>query len=160
MIIVDIISIVLLTFLLFWTLYNDSIIYAAIKTRRKHPPSTRTDSEETPKFSIIVPTKNEEVVIGRCLNSLQALDYPKDTIEIFVVDGNSSDNTCQVCSDFSAKYPGAMTILKEDGSKGKPAALNLALLRVTGEIVGVFDADSVPEKDVLRKEASYFSDEK
>ena len=42
--------------------------------------------------------------------------------------------------------------------RGKPAALNLALTYVTGEIVGVFDADSLPEKDVLSKVASYFDD--
>ncbi|MGA2682131.1 MAG: glycosyltransferase family 2 protein [Candidatus Bathyarchaeia archaeon] len=160
MIIVNIISIVLLAFLLFWTLYNGSIIYAGIKSRRKRVSGSCMGNEETPKFSIIVPTKNEEAVIGRCLNSLQELDYPKDKIEIFVVDGNSVDKTYKVCSDFSAKYPGEFKIIKEDGSRGKPAALNLVLPYLTGEIVAVFDADSVPEKDVLRKAASYFCDGK
>ncbi len=160
MIVVDIISIVLLALLLFWTVYNGSIIYAGIKSRRKHSAGVVVDSQETPKFSIIVPTKNEEVVIGRCLNSLLELDYPKDKLEILVVDGNSTDNTCQICSDFSAKYPGGIKIIKEGGSRGKPTALNLTLPYVTGEIVGVFDADSVPEKNVLRKVASYFSDQK
>src|SRR5271157_6403221 len=101
MIIVNIISIVLLAFLLFWTLYNGSIIYAGIKSRRKRFSGSHMGNEETPKFSIIVPTKNEEAVIGRCLNSLQELDYPKDKLEIFVVDGNSADKTCNLCSDFS-----------------------------------------------------------
>jgi len=160
MVIVDIISIILLAFLLFWTLYNGSIIYAGIKNRRKNAPSNRGNCKETPKFSIIVPTKNEETVIGRCLSSLLELDYPKEKIEIFVVDGNSSDSTCQVCSDFSAKYPGRLKLIREDGSRGKPAALNLAMAYVTGEIVGVFDADSVPEKDVLKKVTSYFIDQK
>jgi cellulose synthase/poly-beta-1,6-N-acetylglucosamine synthase-like glycosyltransferase len=107
-----------------------------------------------------VPTKDEEVVIGRCLNSLLDLDYPKDKMEIIIVDGNSADNTCRVCSDFSAKFTGGFKIIKEKESKGKPAALNLALPYVTGEIVGVFDADSVPEKEVLKKVASFFGDKK
>ena len=156
MIIFDVISIILLSFLLFWTAYNGSIIYVGIKNRRKQKTVNYTNEE--PKFSIIVPTKDEEVVIGRCLNSLLDLDYPKDKLEIIVVDGNSADNTCKVCSDFAAKYPGTFRIVSEKKSNGKPAALNTAMEYVTGEIVGTFDADSVPEKDVLRKVASYFAD--
>jgi len=152
----NVISIILLSILLFWTVYNGSIIYVGVKSRRKRP--TGNYANEEPKFSIIVPTKNEELVIGRCLNGLLDLDYPKDKLEIIVVDGNSTDGTCKVCSDFSEKYPGVFKIVNEKESKGKPAALNLALPHATGEIVGVFDADSVPEKDVLRKVASYFGD--
>ena len=79
-------------------------------------------------------------------------------MEIIIVDGNSADDTCKVYSDFSAKYPGTFRIINEKESKGKPAALNLALPYATGEIVGVFDADSVPEKDARRKVASYLGD--
>jgi len=93
-----------------------------------------------------VPTKDEEVVIARCLNSLLDLDYPKDKLEIIVVDGNSTDNTCKVCSDFQRNIPGRFKIINEKQSNGKPAALNLALTYTTGEIVGVFDADSVQKK--------------
>ena len=156
MIIFDIISIILLSILLFWTVYNGSIIYVGVRSRRKRPQNNYADEE--PKFSIIVPTKDEETVIGRCLNGLLDLDYPKDKLEIIVVDGNSADATCKVCSDFSAKYPGSFKIVNEKESKGKPTALNLALPYATGQIVGVFDADSVPEKEVLRKVASYLND--
>jgi len=158
MIVSDIISSVLLAFLLFWTVYNGSIICAAMRGRRKSIPSNKVNNIATPKFSIIVPTKDEEVVIGRCLNSLSNLDYPADKMEIIVVDGNSADNTCKTCSNFSTKFPGGFKIIKEETAKGKPAALNLALECVTGDIVGVFDADSVPEREVLRKVAAYFTD--
>jgi cellulose synthase/poly-beta-1,6-N-acetylglucosamine synthase-like glycosyltransferase len=150
-------SIILLSILLFWTAYNGSIIYIGVRNRHKHPPRSNYTNEE-PKFSIIVPTKDEEAVIGRCLSGLFDLDYPKDKMEIIVVDGNSADSTCKVCSDFSSKYSGTFKIINEKESKGKPAALNLALTYATGEIVAVFDADSVPEKDVLRKVASNFGD--
>src|SRR5208283_5585307 len=100
MIVFDIISIILLSILLFWTVYNGSIIYVGVKNRRKRPQTNYANEE--PKFSIIVPTKNEEVVIGRCLNGLLDLDYPKDKLEIIVVDGNSADSTGKVCSEFSA----------------------------------------------------------
>jgi cellulose synthase/poly-beta-1,6-N-acetylglucosamine synthase-like glycosyltransferase len=157
MIIFDIFSIVLLAVLLFWAVYNGSIIYVGIKSKHKRSPSD-DKNEEFPKFSIIVPTKDEEAVIGRCLNGLMDVDYPKDKMEIIVVDGNSADSTCKICSEFSVKYPQIFKIINEKESKGKPAALNLALPYLTGEIVGVFDADSLPEKEVLRKVASYLND--
>ena len=161
MIVFDIISIILLAVLLFWTLYNGSIIYVGIRNKRKQMSmSTANKSDELPKFSIIVPTKNEETVIRRCLDGIFNMDYPKDKMQIIVVDGKSDDNTCKICSEFSEKYPENIKVISEKTAKGKPAALNLALPYVNGEIVGVFDADSLPEKEVLSKVASYFADKK
>ncbi len=161
MIVTDIISITLLAVLLFWTVYNGSIIYAGIRNKRKQLSlSSVNKSAELPKFSIIVPTKNEETVIRRCLDGLLNMDYPKDKMQIIVVDGKSDDNTCKICSEFSEKYPENIKVICEKTAKGKPAALNLALPYITGEIVGTFDADSLPEKDVLTKAASCFNDKK
>jgi cellulose synthase/poly-beta-1,6-N-acetylglucosamine synthase-like glycosyltransferase len=161
MTIFDVVSIILLSVLLFWTIYNGSIIYVGIKrSKRKNEAKSENREETLPKFSIIVPTKNEDIVIRRCLDSILDADYPKGKMEIIVVDGNSTDDTAKICAQFLEKHPGIFKFVKEEASKGKPAALNLALAYVSGEIVGVFDADSIPEKDVLRKVASNFSDEK
>jgi cellulose synthase/poly-beta-1,6-N-acetylglucosamine synthase-like glycosyltransferase len=161
MTIFDIFAIVLLAVLLFWTLYNGSIIYIGIRSKRKVvPKSEAKENREFPKFSIIVPTKDEEAVISRCLNGIMNLDYPKDKFEIIVVDGNSKDATCKISEEFSTRYPENIKVISEEESKGKPAALNLSLSYATGDIVGVFDADSLPERDALKKVASYFDDEK
>jgi cellulose synthase/poly-beta-1,6-N-acetylglucosamine synthase-like glycosyltransferase len=160
MVIFDVISLILLSVLLFWTVYNGSIIIVGIKSKRNKQLQSDNKDEVLPKFSIIVPTKDEEPVIQRCLGSLLDVDYPKDKVEIIVVDGNSTDSTGKICSEFSQKYPETFKVINEKASKGKPAALNLALPYITGEIVGVFDADSLPEKEVLRKVASYFNDKK
>jgi cellulose synthase/poly-beta-1,6-N-acetylglucosamine synthase-like glycosyltransferase len=160
MIVFDIISIILLAVLLFWTVYNGSIIYVGIRNKRKQVAFTLDKQKEFPKISLIVPTKNEESVIRRCLNGILNIDYPKEKMQIIVVDGQSDDNTCKICSEFSEKYPENIKVISEKTAKGKPAALNLALPYINGEIVGVFDADSLPEKEVLKKVASYFIDEK
>ena len=55
------------------------------------PKRTYEVSGELPKFSLIVPVKDEEAVIGRCLKSLLDLDYPKEKVEIIVVEGASKD---------------------------------------------------------------------
>ncbi len=160
MIIFEVISIILLAVLLFWTVYNGSIIYVGIKSRRKWLSSGSKNEESLPTFSIIVPTKNEDAVIRRCLDGLLEVDYPKDKMQIIVVDGNSTDSTGKICTEFEGKHPENFKLICEQTSKGKPAALNLALPHISGEIVGVFDADSLPEKDALRKVASYFNDKK
>ena len=157
MIIFDIFSIILLAILLFWTAYNGSIIFAGIRSKHKQI-TFDYKNDELPKFSIIVPTKNEETVIRRCLGGLLDIDYPKDKMEIIVVDGNSTDSTVKICLEFTETNPDVFKVINEKISKGKPAALNRALSYITGEIIGVYDADSLPEKETLRKVASCFKD--
>ena len=161
MIITDVISVILLAVLLFWTVYNGAIIFVGVRGKRKQTLAVPTEKiAECPKFSIIIPTKNEEAVIRRCLTGVMNIDYPKDKMQIIIVDGKSEDNTYKICSEFAEKYPENIKIISEKTVKGKPAALNLALPFINGEIVGTFDADSYPEKDALSKAASYFNDEK
>lgn len=159
MIVVDVITAILLAVLLFWTVYNGVIIYVGVRDKRKKLSTTERVTD-LPRFSLIVPTKNEGAVIRRCLDGILNVDYPKDKMQIIVVDGQSTDDTCKICSEFSEKYPENIKVICEKTVKGKPAALNLALPYIDGDIVGIFDADSLPEKDVLSKVTSYFSDEK
>jgi len=125
---------------------------------KSKPKKSIDQPTELPKFSIIIPAKDEEVVIGRCLKAMLDLDYPKEKLEVIVVEGNSKDATKAVCTEFSEQNRGVIKVICEKFSKGKPAALNLALSHISGDIVGVFDADSIPEKDVLKKLVSYFQD--
>ncbi len=155
----DIISITLLAVLLFWTVYNGSIIYVGVRNKRNQR-AKQSSSQSLPSISLIVPTKNEETVIRRCLDGILTTDYPKDKMQVIIVDGNSNDNTCGVCSEFSEKYPNLFKVITEVESRGKPSALNLALPHITGELVGTFDADSLPDRDALKKVASYFDDKK
>jgi cellulose synthase/poly-beta-1,6-N-acetylglucosamine synthase-like glycosyltransferase/glycosyltransferase involved in cell wall biosynthesis len=146
----------LLAVILFWAVYHVRILFAGIRGKQKR---SYDNFGALPKFSIIVPAKDESAVIARCLDALLNVDYPKEKMEIIVVEGGSKDKTREICSEFSTKNQGIVKVICERTSKGKPAALNLALPHITGEIVGVFDADSVPEKNVLRKIASYFQDQ-
>jgi cellulose synthase/poly-beta-1,6-N-acetylglucosamine synthase-like glycosyltransferase len=152
-------SAILLATMLFWGVYNGYILFAGVRRKVAISPfDGKIDSP--PKVSLIVPTKDEETVIRRCLDALVRIDYPKDKLEIIIVEGNSKDSTYEICRQFEASYPGVFKVIKENASRGKPSALNLALPVATGEIIGLFDADSVPEKQVLNKVASYFKDPK
>lgn len=159
----DVISIILLTVLLLWSAYNGSIIYVGIRHKRKQQKlknQTQSPSSTQLSYSIIVPTKNEESVIRRCLDGIVNIDYPQDKVQVLVVDGNSTDKTLEICNEFQQKYPQTFKVISETGTRGKPAALNMTIPYATNDIVAVFDADSFPKQDVLKKASVYFEDEK
>jgi cellulose synthase/poly-beta-1,6-N-acetylglucosamine synthase-like glycosyltransferase len=108
---------------------------------------------EYPTVSIIVPCWNEQTTIFRTMNSLLAVDYPKDKLEIFLVDDGSTDHTWEVMQDF-AKNPQVQVFQKENG--GKHTAMNLGIERSTAQLVGCLDADSFVDPQALKRLVSYF----
>ena len=115
--------------------------------------------EELPMVSIIVPVKNEEKVIGRLLKALVNLDYPSTKKEIIVVNDESNDRTGEICNQYASSYPG-LRVFNRPLSSTKAAALNFGVRYARGQIIGTFDADSVPEPDVLFKAVKHFEDSK
>jgi cellulose synthase/poly-beta-1,6-N-acetylglucosamine synthase-like glycosyltransferase len=113
---------------------------------------------ELPMVSIIVPVKDEEKVVGRLLEALLRLDYPPEKREIVIVEDGSVDKTVGICADYAERCPDQIKLIRRSVSNGKPSALNYALKHVRGEIVGVLDADSVPEPDALMKMVKYFEE--
>jgi len=108
--------------------------------------------KELPKVTIMVPACNEEDCLAKTLNSLLELDYPKDRLQIMVIDDGSKDNTLNIARSFEKK--GIYVLTKPNGGKG--TALNLGLKHATGELVGCLDADSIVEPDALLKMIGYF----
>jgi cellulose synthase/poly-beta-1,6-N-acetylglucosamine synthase-like glycosyltransferase len=144
-----------------WVIYHIIILVAGVwHLRRLRERSKNTLSfsvGELPTISIIIPAKNEEKVIGRCLDAFLKLDYPKEKIEIIIVEDGSRDKTAQICREYARRYSGLIKFLHKPTSDGKPSALNFGLKHAKGEIIGVFDADSVPAPDILKKVALYFN---
>lgn len=135
-----------------WVLYNAPILIAGAKNPQVHGRKNKEKQilrVKLPLFSIIVPVKNEARVIGRLMEALLRLNYPADKIEILIVDGGSVDGTLEICRKYANQNHRQVRLLCQSISNGKPCALNYALNHVKGEIVGVFDADSVPEPDIL-----------
>ena len=146
-----------------WVLYNLPILAVGIKNlrlvRQKHSNKKGVETKSLPYYSVVVPVKNEGKVIGRLLTSLSKLDYPKDKIEIIVVEDGSNDNTLEVCKRFAGTHAN-VKILEKASSNGKPSALNYGIEQSQGDIIAIFDADNVPAKDALLKAAGYFEDSK
>src|SRR5438046_5210840 len=58
-----------------------------------------------PTVSVIVPCRDEERYIARCLDSIAATDYPRERLEVLAVDGVSEDRTRAIVADYGARYP-------------------------------------------------------
>ena len=103
-----------------------------------------------PRVSIVIPVYNGAKYIGNCLKSVKKLNYPKEKLEIIVVDDGSTDNSYEEAIKFHG-----VKILKKKHS-GKAASVNYGLKVAKGDLIGILDCDSVVEKDALRKMIEYF----
>jgi len=145
-----------------WVAYNIPIL--AIGVRRvllSRPETERAEVKKSfnlPTMSIVVPARDEERVIGRLLDALLRLDYPPERKEIIIVEDDSNDKTPEICMTYAQQHPRLIKFYHRDVSKGKPSALNFGFRHAGGDVVAVFDADNVPEPDVLMKAARYFED--
>lgn len=113
-----------------------------------------------PIVTILIPAHNEEKVLSRLLQQIVLLTYPKDKLEVIIIDDASTDQTGKIADDFSKKVKFIKVVHrgKKVGAKGKPAALNNALGFSRGEIIICFDADYVPELQIIEKLVQPFQD--
>ncbi|MDW8040535.1 MAG: glycosyltransferase family 2 protein [Nitrososphaerota archaeon] len=115
-----------------------------------------------PTVSVLIPARNEERVIGRLLQRMTELTYPKDRLQVIVIDDASKDDTGKIAEQYSKAYNYVSVIHRgeHEGGRGKASALNAGLKHATGEIVLCFDADYYPQRDIVEKLAKEFIDPK
>ena len=104
---------------------------------------------QLPFVDVIIAAKNEERYIGSCLEAIKAQDYPKERLQIYVVDNGSSDNTVRI-----AEQQGVQVV--SEPTRGAAAARNLGLARSAGELVGFLDAHCIPERSWISLMAEQF----
>ena len=137
--------------LLFISLYFEVFLLVTFLEQRKGSQkiaslSTILDKARLPHVAIIVPCFNEARTLGATLNSLLALTYPHEKLEILVVDDGSTDDTLAVTKSFV--HDGRLRVFhKENG--GKHSAMNFALQKTSAQLIGCLDADSTVEPDAL-----------
>jgi len=133
--------------------------FTALKYHSEENPVEMKVLSQLPFVSILIPAHNEEKVIGRLLQRLAELTYPKDKFEIIVINDNSKDATGRIAESYASMYPGLIRIINRNvGGNGKAEALNVGLRFAVGEFICCFDADYVPQKDILEKMVPHFSD--
>jgi len=127
----------------------------------KYEPKGRF--EELPKVCIQLPTFNEALVVDRLIDAVCKIDYPKDKMEIQVLD-DSTDETQDVLKKIveeKKKLGFNINYYHRDNRQGfKAGALKEGLEKTDAEFIAKFDADFIPNSDFLNRTIHYFTDPK
>ena len=145
---------ILMTGIFLLYIISGIVVYSGLK--RFHAETL----SDLPPVSVIVAARNEEEHIANCINSLLALDYPKEKIELIIVDDHSTDNTCQIVQSLAANEPRLVPISLGDyfeNNSGKAGAIQFAVEKSRGEFIFVTDADCQVPKTWVKNLLSAFT---
>lgn len=106
--------------------------------------------------SVIIPCRNEEKYIGKCLDSIINNNYPQNALEVLVVDGMSDDRTKAVVKEYTDKNPWLKLI--NNPKRIIPTAMNIGIKNARGDIIIRMDAHNVYSKDYISKCVKYLNE--
>jgi cellulose synthase/poly-beta-1,6-N-acetylglucosamine synthase-like glycosyltransferase len=149
------ILILTIVFIVYFVYAIPIVVVGIFQYKKKGFGDAPGDDWDPPNVSILVPAKNEEKVIGRLLQSLVNIDYPRENLEVIVVEDQSKDRTLEICQQYANQYSW-IKVYHRDSSLGKGDALNYGFSKSNGEIIATFDADDVPEPQAIKKALRYF----
>ena len=140
-----------------------SLAYAiglVILSRNPRVSSSRPKDDFYPTVSLVVPTYNEGVVIRRKLDNLLQLDFPREKLEVLVVDSGSTDNTRAIVRSIADGNGDRLkiTLIEQPTRTGKSEAINEALKHVRSEVLVLSDADVTFPPEALARLVSNFAD--
>jgi cellulose synthase/poly-beta-1,6-N-acetylglucosamine synthase-like glycosyltransferase len=143
----------------YWLVY----LYYKHKRNKTTEPAAHFDYDDLPRVTVQLPIFNEQYVVDRLLDAVCRLEYPKDKLDIQLLD-DSTDETVQVARILVERYAALghpVAHLRRDNREGfKAGALEAGLKTAKGEFVAIFDADFVPSPDFLMKCIHHFTDPK
>jgi cellulose synthase/poly-beta-1,6-N-acetylglucosamine synthase-like glycosyltransferase len=138
------------------------IIYLFLKYR-KRPMTPAGQFEDLPRVTMQLPIYNEVYVVERLLRSVSEIDYPKDKLQIQVLDDSTDDTrelTANCVEELQSRGFNVELIHRTDRTGFKAGALETGLASAQSEFVCILDADFVPNPDLLKKTIHFFTDPK
>jgi len=139
-------------FFIFVSLYSVFLVLL-IYFRNRHNLYFEKPTNGLYHISVVIPAYNKEENLLQTVNAVKNLDYPKDKLEIIVIDDGSKDKTAEI----AMKIDG-IRFFKKGYNSGKSDTVNFGIKNANGEIIAIIDADSYPEKDSFKKMIGYFDD--
>ena len=131
------------------------------KTTKECDTFDFSNPDEIPLVTIQLPVYNEMYVMERLLDNIALMDYPKDKLEIQVLD-DSTDETVKTTREHVEKIQALgidiTHITRSDRSGFKAGALKEGLKIAKGEFIAIFDADFLPQENWLKRTILYFKD--
>lgn len=151
-----------LSFIFVYSLSQLNLVYKYRKARRKKRILSGAQVPENynyPKVTVQLPVYNELYVVERLIDAIASLDWPKDKLEIQVLD-DSTDETVEVIAvkvaEWQTRGIDIQQVRRPERKGFKAGALEYGLTIAKGEFIPIFDADFVPEKDFLKKTIPHF----
>jgi cellulose synthase/poly-beta-1,6-N-acetylglucosamine synthase-like glycosyltransferase len=142
-------------------IHRYTLCYIYYKKRKNYDPNPAGHFEELPRVTVQLPIFNEQFVIDRLIEAVCAMEYPRERLEIQVLD-DSTDETTEVASSIVDRYAALgypiVYIHRTNRYGFKAGALDAGLEMAKGEFVAIFDADFVPPPDWLMNVIHHFSD--
>ena len=111
--------------------------------------------DELPGVTVLIPAFNEEKTISITLDSILESVYPKEKLEIIVIDDGSKDKTTEIANKYRKKK---VIVLTKKVNAGKGSALNLGIKKSSNPIIFTMDADTTVDKNSLINMTRYFKD--
>ena len=138
------------------------LVYVYMKHKDEHPqPDAQFDT--LPLVTIQLPLYNEMYVVDRLVEAVCRIDYPRDRLEIQVLD-DSTDETTEIAElavrRFAAQGLDIKYLHRTDRFGYKAGALDAGLRVASGQFIAIFDADFIPNPDFLRQTIHYFTNPK
>ena len=154
-----------LVLIFMYALAQLNLLFNYLSAQKKDTDCPRynlANPDEVPLVTIQLPVYNEMYVMERLLDNIALMDYPKDKLEIQVLD-DSTDETIETTASQidKLKHTGLdiVHIMRTDRSGFKAGALKEGLKVAKGEYIAIFDADFLPEKDWLNRTIPFFKNE-
>lgn len=143
---------------------NTAILFATLARQRNNSAAADIGERKLrdaapsslPMVDVFIATYNEDIdVLEKTIAGAIALDWPKDRINVFILDDGKRDWLQQYCNQRNVGY-----LTRPDNSHAKAGNINAAIARTSGEYFMVLDADFVPQKNFLYRSLGLFDDPK
>jgi cellulose synthase/poly-beta-1,6-N-acetylglucosamine synthase-like glycosyltransferase len=136
------------------------LVYLYYKNRKNHTGESPQQFDDLPRVTVQLPIFNEHYVVGRLIDAICRLQYPKEKLDIQVLD-DSTDETVTVARDLVERYAALghpISYIHRANREGfKAGALANGLKTANGEFVAIFDADFTPPEDFLLRTIHHFT---
>lgn len=132
-----------------WVLMGTLLLVFRTFLWMRYRPDPPAGMDDAPWLTVIIPAYNEGPMVEKTIDSVAAASYPRDRLEIIIVDDGSRDDTWAYIEQAAKKHPDFVLPIRFSRNQGKRAALAEGFRRARGEIVVTVDSDSVIDRGSL-----------